>query len=352
MPSERETPSLLRPRYLILLGVALVIMFAINPDMRRRLFSGRRGRPPARAPGAARVESAASSLPASSGRDYVRDIETLTSAFSSGELPTPDIEIVRSDVFKVETLDTTPTRLRSVRYSVMPHSDAHGIDADSLRQQIKLHPGPGVSADMKNVVVTGPANDRLFTVTISRLSGSGPLGLSVGGQPPVYYDLRIRDFWPVPVTSIVYSHNPSVSGTNPGANGWIARVGRIVLKPGDVIGPSSALCGFKVLSVSSRCVWFQAFYDDEPEDGLPPIRWPDLVGIRMTLDGSKPDRVELRAGAADDNSRFLWVDDALRFRRTGARIIVDRLWGNAVRFRYARGEDGEDTLDILCVIVN
>lgn len=348
MPSEKETSSLLRPRYLILLGVALVVMFTVNPDIRRRLFAGRRGRAPSHAPGAARVESAASSLTVASGEAYVRDIASLTSALSSGELPMPDVEIMRSDAFKIKILDASPTRQRSVRYSVTPHGDGHVTSADNLRQRIRLHHDAGVSADMKNVVVTRAASDQGFTVTISRLSGSGPLGLSVGGQPPVYYDLRIRDFWPVPVTSIVYSRNPSVSEANSGANGWVARVGRNVLKPGDVIDPSSTLCGFKVLSVSSRCVWFQAFYDDEPEDGLPPIRWPDLVGVRMTLDGSKPDRVELRAGTPDDKSRFLWVDDALMFRRTGARIIVDRLWSNAVRFRYERGEE---TIDVLCVIV-
>jgi hypothetical protein len=245
MATQNESPPLLRKSYLVVLGLALVVMLVLNPSVVRGLF--RTGGARKNVPHAPRV-----------GAGALHEREDLTS--------------IRRDV---------------------------AVFSDWLQGA----PGAEIVIQRESVVVL---------------------------TPPTH----VRALWPVPV-----------SGTSLSVDGnWIAAVGCSVLKTGDVIGPSAALCGYQVLNITRRCVWLAAFYTDQPTDGLPTLKWPDIEGVHTSLVKSEPNWVELRRGVA------VHPRDALVFPSTGARMVLDRLWPNVVHFRY-EPSDGGDHIDLMCVIV-
>jgi hypothetical protein len=139
--------------------------------------------------------------------------------------------------------------------------------------------------------------------------------------------------WPVPV-----------SGTFATTNGFSALHGGNFLKFGDCIKPTQTKSGYKVLSISRRCVWFEAF-----EEGKKPCllesAWPDLAGVRMSVDArSQAKWVELR------QDEFAECGQGFEFDRTGGRLTVGRLWPNAVHFQYKPSGRNEG-INLLCVVL-
>lgn len=139
--------------------------------------------------------------------------------------------------------------------------------------------------------------------------------------------------WPVPI-----------GGTMRRGEEWHALIDGHVLIPGSIIPPGNGRCGYQVLSVSRRTVWFAAYYEDEPVS-FPETFLRDIEGIRQRMEGIPvPDRVELK------RDEFVYPGGRLVFEQSGAYMIVGRLWSNAVHFRYKR-PNGKEPIDLLCVII-
>lgn len=115
---------------------------------------------------------------------------------------------------------------------------------------------------------------------------------------------------------------------------------------GSLISPSfkDNLCGFRVLCVTSDCVWFEIVYS-EPASKLVRMRWPSLLVHYTVLD----------SGQSFSVIRFEGGYEA----REGERIIFDEgdsmlldaggvLARNAVFFRY-RNASGQPVADLLCI---
>ncbi len=116
------------------------------------------------------------------------------------------------------------------------------------------------------------------------------------------------------------------------------------LRVGDSIPATETRCGYQLISVTRRSIWFAAF-DKEPHASLEGLRLSDIQSIHLSMDASAaPTEVELRPGITAAPG------DTVRFEHSGARMQVQHLWRNAVHFRYEdAGQSG--MLDLLCVIL-
>lgn len=116
------------------------------------------------------------------------------------------------------------------------------------------------------------------------------------------------------------------------------------LRVGDSIAATETRCGYQLISVTRRSIWFAAF-DQEPHASLEGLRLGDIQSIHLSMDASAaPTEVELRPGVTAA------AGDTVLFENSGARMQVLYLWRNAVHFRYEdAGQSG--MLDLLCVIL-
>jgi hypothetical protein len=116
------------------------------------------------------------------------------------------------------------------------------------------------------------------------------------------------------------------------------------LAEGEVISPSVGKCGYRVLSISDNCVWFEAFYDDEPpKDKLPHVTWPDFSRID-TISPTPP------PGCLMLGKRKFWLGDAIKLPSGCYLMVDDFLDGKAAVFRLL--DSGmRPVRDLLCVIV-
>lgn len=332
MSPEQDSQPLLRKSYLIILGLAIVVMLIINP----RFLSYLGGLMPDL--GATKEKESKTGQEKKEGdlEAIWTDIEDFNHWIEQAD--EAEIEIQVRNEYRITKLDDNPAQSDTVRFEV-EKCDSKGnsdLDTHKLRSKLQLHchPESEVSGQIRKVDKQDENNR--FVVSI-RTSGQGQLGLSVGGAPPEFYDLQVRSPWPVPV-----------SGTSLSKDGWIAAVGPRILREGDDIRPSEGLCGYQVLSISRRCVWFAAYYKESPKRYLHGIDWPDLKGVRVgSGNESQPERLELRSNC------FLRPGDAILFKRTNSRMILDRLWPNAAKFRYELAESSQTDrmLALLCVIV-
>jgi len=114
--------------------------------------------------------------------------------------------------------------------------------------------------------------------------------------------------------------------------------------PGDLIMPEPVRVGYRLLSVSRKCIWFAAYRDETQ----PPAEnwvgaWPDIESIPVPLDlGATPDRVELR------KEEYFRPQDALEL-PTGSRYVVQKIWPNAVHLQHL--VPGGQATDLLCVVL-
>ncbi len=331
----------MKPKYLILLLVAIVMMAILNPDDTWRRVLPKSDAPKTTTRQDPTVEVTAEA-PTEDWDEIRRNVEEFRNWISDTNRMGVNIEVVRPTLFAVETLDATPTHSREVRFGVTMVSGERLLSAPELKALINLHHDAEVISGQAGVDVTGPSNGSNYIVRVSGISGRGALGLSVARSPMAFYDVSVRSFWPI---------HERVRGTKDSTDGqWLAYVGNHTLAPGDVVRPSETLCGFQVLDVMRDQVWFVAFYGDQPKPGLSLFEWPRFVRIRFSLDGQTPERLELRTGAIDDDNRFLRLGEELHFPPTQARMKLEQLWRNAVRFRYQPGRGG-DTLDLLSVLL-
>ena len=243
--------------------------------------------------------------------------------------------------FQIASVDSNPAMKSQLSWKLLPPENPLNVNSTQIRDRLELicDPADKVSGAIASVKPLISGGEKGFLVEVEDVVGEGRLGLSYDGCLPVYYDVKVRRLWLVPVASCRaavkgrYDSRVFITGVEQG------------LTEGEVISPSAGKCGYRVLSISDRCVWFEAFYGDEPpNDKLQHGVWPDFSRID-TLPPTPP------PGSLMFGKRKFWPGDAIMLRNSGAYLMVDDfLEGKAVVFRLL--DTGmRPVRDLQCVIV-
>lgn len=251
------------------------------------------------------------------------------------------ITIVRPEVFQLVRADPNPATATRFSWRLELLSEKLQANATQVRSKLTLicEPPDKVSG---RIATVKPLSDgkKGFLATVDGVRGEGKMGLSYEGLPPVYYDVKLRRLWLVPVASCRsamkgrYESAVFFPGVEKG------------LPEGAIISPSSDKCGYRVLSISDHCVWFEAFYGNEPTaDELPHSIWPDFSRVDTMPPTPPPGRLIF------GRNRCFWPGDAIRLPNTGSYLMVDDfLEGRAVVFRLLDSAM-RPVRELLCVIV-
>ena len=269
----------------------------------------------------------------------VKDLEAF-SEWAEG-LAEAKISIVRPDLFQVVRADPNPATASHFSWRLELLSDTLDMNATQVRNKLLLICEPEDKVSGRIVSVKPLAgNTKGFLVTVDSVRGEGKVGLSYGGLPPIYYDVKLRSLWLVPVASCRsamrgrYESEVFFPGMDKG------------LPEGAIISPGDDKCGYRILSISDRCVWFEAFYGNEPnEDTLPHSIWPDFSRVDTMSPTPPPGRLIF------GKSRCFWPGDAIKLPNSGSYLMVDDfLAGRAVVFRLLDSAM-RPIRELLCVIV-
>ena len=112
------------------------------------------------------------------------------------------ISIVRPEVFQIVRADPNPATATRFSWKLQLLSEKLEVNATQVRGKLELicEPEDGVSGKVATVKpLTG--GEKGFLVTVDGVRGTGKIGLSYAGLPPVYYDVKLRSLWLVPVAS-------------------------------------------------------------------------------------------------------------------------------------------------------
>lgn len=270
-----------------------------------------------------------------------KDIE----AFSewTKDLATAKIDIVRPDVFQiVKKCDKNTIIDKKCEWKLLSLSGEVNVNATQVRDKLKLfcEPKDRVSGRIASVESYSEGNKRGFVVTVDGLGGEGRIGLAYGDMVPVYYNVKLRRLWPVPVASC----RSAMKGRYDSA---VFFPGLEKGQPeGAVISPGEDKCGYRILSISDHCVWFEAFYGDEPgEDDLPHSIWPDFSRVDTMAPTPPPGRLIF------GKSRCFWPGEAIRLPSGKWYLLVDDfLAGRAAVFRLLDSKM-HPVRELMCVIV-
>ena len=251
------------------------------------------------------------------------------------------ISIVRPEVFQIVRADPNPATAARFSWKLQLLSDTLSVNAAQVRNKLTLicEPEGKVSGKIASVKALS-GGEKGFLVTVDNVRGEGKMGLSYEGLPPVYYDVKLRRLWLVPVASCRsamkgrYDSAVFFPGMERG------------LPEGAVISPSDDKCGYRILSISDYCVWFEAFYGDTPpQDILPHSIWPDFSRVDTMAPTPPPGRLIF------GRSRCFWPGDAIKLPNSGSYLMVDDfLAGRAVVFRLLDAQM-RPVRELQCVIV-
>lgn len=274
--------------------------------------------------------------------DLKAELDALVQGLNDAEnIPTMKISIVRPEVFQIVRADPNPATASQFSWKLQLISETLTVNATQVRNKLTLmcDPEDKVSGKIVSVKSLG-GGEKGFLVTVGDVRGEGKIGLSYAGQPPVYYDVKLRRLWLVPVASC----RSAMKGRYEAAV-FFPGMER-GLPEGSVISPSSDKCGYRVLSISDYCVWFEAFYGDEPkEDALPHSSWPDFSRVDTLAPTPPPGRLIF------GQNRCFWPGDAIKLPNSGSYLMVDDfLAGRAIVFRLL-DSTMRPVRELLCVIV-
>lgn len=251
------------------------------------------------------------------------------------------ISIVRPEVFQVVRSDPNPATAKRFSWKLQLISEKLETSAAQVRSRLSIicDPCEAVSGEIVSVKAL-PGGEKGFLVTVDNVRGEGKMGLSYAGMPPVYYDVKLRRMWLVPVAGCrsAVKNRYDAAVFFPGIE--------MGLGEGSVISPSSDKCGYRILCISDFCVWFEAFYGSEPpNDQLPHGVWPDFSRIDALPPTPPPGRLVF------GKSRCFWPGDAIKLPNSGTYLMVDDLLnGRGVVFRMLDNEM-RPVRELLCVIV-
>lgn len=288
-------------------------------------------------------KSAGSAVKASAKADWDRQLADLKEFSDWAEgLAEAKISVVRPEVFQVVRADPNPATASRFSWRLELLSETLEVTAKQVRDRLVLicEPEGKVSGEISSVKAFSADGKKGFTVTIDGVRGEGKIGLSYEGLPPVYYDVKLRRLWLVPVASCRsamkgrYESEVFFPGMEKG------------LPEGAVISPGEDKCGYRILSISDYCVWFEAFYGSEPEaDSLPHSIWPNFSRVDTMAPTPPPGRLIF------GKNRCFWPGDAIKLPNSGAYLMVDDfLAGRAVVFRLL-DSSMRPVRELLCVIV-
>lgn len=269
----------------------------------------------------------------------VKDLEAF-SEWSQG-LSDAKISIVRPETFQVARADPNPATASKFSWKLQLLSDTLSVNATQVRNKLQLicEPADKVSGTIASVKALS-GGEKGFLVTVDGVRGEGKMGLSYEGLPPIYYDVKLRRLWLVPVASCRsamkgrYDSAVFFPGMEKG------------LPEGSVISPGNDKCGYRVLSISDYCVWFEAFYGNEPtEESLPHSIWPDFSRVDTLAPTPPPGRLIF------GKNRCFWPGDAIKLPNSGWYLMVDDfIAGKGAVFRLLDSAM-RPVRELLCVIV-
>ncbi len=251
------------------------------------------------------------------------------------------ISIVRPEEFQVVRADSNPVTSSRFSWKLLRLSGDGDVTATQIRSKLELICAPAEKIEGKIAAVKPlRGGEKGFLVTVDDVSGEGKVGLSYAGQPPVYYDVKLRRMWLVPVASCRSAMKDRYEAAVyfPGVEKGVSE--------GTIISPGDEKCGYRILSISDRCVWFEAFYGDEPtQDALPHSIWPDFSRIETMEPIPPPGRLVF------GKSRCFWPGDAIKLPNSSFYLMVDDfLDGQAIVFRLLDAAM-HPVRELLCVIV-
>ena len=239
-------------------------------------------------------------------------------------------------IFQIVRMDPSPAKGARISWK-LSLSDEIKMGANRIRSKLALirEPEDDVTGRIASVK---PLSDG-FLVTADDISGEGRIGLSYNGAQPIFYDVNVCPIWLVPVASC----RSAVPGKYDAAD-FIPGMEK-GLAEGAVISPSKGKCGYRVISISDRCVWFEALYGDEPPEGkLPRGPWPDFSRID-TISPTPP------PGCLMLGKCHFWPGDAIKLPKSASYLMVDSfLDGKGVVFRLL-DSTMRPNRELLCVIV-
>lgn len=251
------------------------------------------------------------------------------------------ITVVRQSTFQIVRADPNPASTTRISWKLQLISETLDVNATQVRNKLALicDPAGKVSGEISSVKPLA-GRERGFLVTVDNVRGEGKMGLSYEGLPPIYYDVKLRRMWLVPVASC----RSAMTGRYEAAVFFPGM--EKGLPEGAVISPGSDKCGYKILSISDHCVWFEAFYGAEPSaEELPNGNWPDFSRVDTMAPTPPPGRLIF------GRNRCFWPGDAIKLPNSGTYLMVDDfLAGRAVVFRLLDASM-RPVRELLCVIV-
>ncbi len=256
-----------------------------------------------------------------------KDIENLGEWMQGAKIA--DITVIRPESFEIERIGENPSRKPVLEFKITRIEGKQRLTKADLGRRIVLRCEPNtVQARFESI---SEEKGDTWKVTVSGVAGKGKVGLSIDNLPPTFYDVNLRKVWAVPVNATV---------------GGKVIIGNKSLEVGKCIMGSGEYCGYRVLSVSPNCVWFEAFFDDTPPaPTLPENIWPDFARVDFTPPVPPTGRLVYRKG------RYFWPNETIRLPYSGSLINIDRIiQPNAVHFRFLTA-DQKPHRDLVCVVV-
>ncbi len=251
------------------------------------------------------------------------------------------ISIVRPEVFQIMRSDPNPATSASFSWKLLLLSNKLEINAAQVKSKLTLicEPEDKVKGEIVSVKPLG-GREKGFLVTVGNVRGSGKMGLSYSGSAPVFYDVKLRRLWLVPVAGCRSAMKGRYESAVffPGVEKGFSE--------GNVIKPSADKCGYRILSISDHCVWFEAFYDDEPpEANLPYGIWPDFSRVDTMAPTPPPGRLIF------GRNRCFWPGDAIKLPNSGSYLMVDDLLGGKAAVFRLLDSSMHPVRELQCVIV-
>lgn len=136
-------------------------------------------------------------------------------------------------------------------------------------------------------------------------------------------------------------HVPVAGCTAPGCDGskgyaYIAGYSR-VFEEGDVIPPSDNLCGYEIVSIGERTVYFRAIQDAEGDKRMGVVALPDFTRIE-------------KGSLVKGKSRYV-IRDAFHLKATGGFLMIERIAPpDEVIFKILDSRHVE-VATILCIVI-
>lgn len=175
-----------------------------------------------------------------------------------------------------------------------------------------------------------------WSVTVRDLSGQGVIRLSVGAASATCSINMLKLF---PIWNYVRYASPTREQV------YIGNILRVPSSPPILPDKNKGLCGFKLLAVAGRSVWFEVLYGTQSVPGLR-RRWPGLdIHYRLLDNGSNFTTLRFEGG------KEMQIGDEARFEDDGSVLKLDAdafPAKNAVIFRHYDVRN-QPLGDILCV---